>query len=44
MLEIMDETITLEPDAVAFEREILSGGHAVDVVEVGALMVVIERA
>ena len=43
LLGLKDETITLEPDAVTFEREILSGGHAVDVVEVGKLMVVIER-
>jgi valyl-tRNA synthetase len=42
--EIKGENITLEPDAVGFEREILSGGHAVDVLEVGDLMVVIERA
>jgi valyl-tRNA synthetase len=37
------ETITLEPDSVAFEREILSEGHAVDVLEVGDVMVVVEK-
>lgn len=42
-LEIRGETVTLEPEAVAFEREILSGGHAVDVVEAGNVMVVIGR-
>jgi valyl-tRNA synthetase len=43
LLEVKDETIHLEPEAVTFEREILSGGQAVDVLEVGDLMVVIER-
>ncbi|MCG7849896.1 MAG: valine--tRNA ligase [ANME-2 cluster archaeon] len=43
-IEAGGETITLEPDSVAFEREILSEGHAVDVMEVGDVMVVVEKA
>ncbi len=42
-LEVKGETITLEPAALEFEREILSGGHAVDVLEIGDVMVVVER-
>jgi valyl-tRNA synthetase len=42
-LEVKGETITLEPAAVEFEREILSEGHAVDVLEIGDVMVVVER-
>lgn len=42
-LEVRGETITLEPAAVEFEREIMSEGHAVDVLEVGDVMVVVER-
>jgi valyl-tRNA synthetase len=43
-LEVKGETITLEPAAVEFEREIMSEGHAVDVLEIGDVMVVVERA
>jgi valyl-tRNA synthetase len=42
-LEVKGEMITLEPAAVEFEREILSEGHAVDVLEIGDVMVVVER-
>ena len=42
-LEVKGETITLEPAAVEFEREIMSEGHAVDVLEIGDVMVVVER-
>jgi valyl-tRNA synthetase len=42
-LEVKGENITLEPDAVTFEREMLSGGHAVDVLDAGDVLIVIER-
>ncbi|MCL7414253.1 MAG: class I tRNA ligase family protein, partial [ANME-2 cluster archaeon] len=42
-IEAGGETIRLEPDSVAFEREILSEGHAVDVLEVEDVMVVIGK-
>jgi valyl-tRNA synthetase len=42
-IDVNGEVIALEPEAVTFEKEIMSQGHLVDVLEVGNVMVVIEK-
>jgi valyl-tRNA synthetase len=42
-IDVNGEAIVLEPEAVTFEKEIMSQGHLVDVLEVGNVKVVIEK-